>query len=405
MAHSEAIGYFTRALELLRQLPDDVDRDRNELDLQMALGQSFYVARGPGVQEREPVLVRARELSEQLGDNTRLMAALLAMAHFHSSRRESQEAQELAERVIVLAQTADAPAMLAGAHSILGLVLNATGRLDSAREHLQSALELFGGEAPSVPLGHSASVVLALVLFLLGYPTTALGRAYEFLASARRLSDPLFIAYALFSEGALHALVGDSRTTMERGEELLSTATEHGFVLFQAQAGFLRGWALAGLGRTEEGIAEIRRTISLQPRSEPTTIPYFCPLAEAYGKSGHPEQGLAAMAEGLARVEMGGERFAEAELHRVKGELLLLCEPRDEAEAERCFRTAIEIARRQQARFWELRATTSLARLLRKQGNRDEARKMLAEIYNWFTEGFDTLDLKDAKALLEELAQ
>jgi predicted ATPase len=332
------------------------------------------------------------------------MEALLALAHFHSGRRESREAQELAERVIVLAQAAGAPAMLAGAHAVLGLVLNALGQFDGAREHLERALELFGGEVPYGPLGRSASVVLSLVLFLLGYPTTALGKAREFLASARRLSDPYLIAYALFSDATLHTLFGDSHIAMERGEELLSTATEHSFGMFQLQSGFVRGWALAGLGRTEESIIEISRTISLQPRGEPRTIPYFCPLAQAYGKNGHPEQGLAAVAEGLTRVELSGERFAEAELHRVKGELLLMREPRDEAQAERCFRTAIDIARRQKGRFWELRATTSLARFLCKQGNRDDARQMLAEIYGWFTEGFDSSDLKDAKALLAELA-
>jgi predicted ATPase len=404
MAHSEAVGYFTKALELLKQLPEGADRDRNELDLQTALAQSLYVARGPAAQEREPALVRARELCEQLGDSARLMEALLAMAHFHSGRRESQKAQALAERVIVLAQAAGAPAMLGGAHAVLGLVLNGLGQFDGAQEHLQRALELFGGEAPYGPLGRSAFVVLSLVLFLLGYPTTALGKAREFLASARRLSDHYLIAYALFSDATLHALFGDSRTAMERGEELLSTATEHGFVMFQLQSGFVRGWALAGLGRTKEGITEILGAISVQPRSAPRTIPYFCPLAQAYGNSGHPEEGLAAVAEGLARVELSGERFAEAELHRVKGELLLMCEPRDEDGAERCFRTAIDIARSQKARFWELRATTSLARFLCKQGNRDDARQMLAEIYGWFTEGFDSSDLKDAKALLAELA-
>jgi predicted ATPase len=184
---------------------------------------------------------------------------------------------------------------------------------------------------------------------------------------------------------------------------VLSIATQHEVPFYQARATFCRGWAMAAAGQGKEGIHEMQRSLSAFA-SGGALVPLFrAMLAESLGRNGHPEEGLSTVAEGLGQVETG-ERMAEAGLYRVKGELLLMNDPSDEVGAEHEFRIAIAIAQRQQARFWELRATTSLARLLKKQGKTDEARGMLAEIYNWFTEGFDTADLKDAKALLDELS-
>jgi predicted ATPase len=179
-------------------------------------------------------------------------------------------------------------------------------------------------------------------------------------------------------------------------------ATEHGMSFYAAHAAFFRGWVLADEGRGQEALAEMSLALPVLEGTAATTALY-ARLGDSYRKNGRPEEGLATVATALRESERSGERTAEPELYKVKGELLLMRDPPDEAEAERCFRTAIDIARRQQARFFELRATTSLARLLQRQGKTDEARKMLADIYGWFTEGFDTADLKDAKALLEEL--
>jgi len=172
--------------------------------------------------------------------------------------------------------------------------------------------------------------------------------------------------------------------------------------LHVAAATMFRGWALADEGRGQEGLAEMSRILPAV-ESFAATSWLYAHLADSYRKNGRPEEGLTTVATGLRETERGGERAAEPELYKVEGELLLMRDPPDEAEAERCFHTAIDIARRQQARFFELRATTSLARLLKRQGKAGEARAMLAEIYNWFTEGFEFADLKDAKALLEEL--
>jgi len=410
MAHSEAGGYFTRALELLPRLPEGTARDCQELDLQMALNLSLYFAiglRGPG---RELALVRARELSEQLGDNDRLMEALLALAQFRSNPRDFELARELVERVLAMAQQANALPMLAGAHVALGVVRYNTGQFPAAREHLERAVEIFGA-GPSLNyrtylLGaaQAAPNILVSALVILGYPLTALGRAHELLTAARRSSDPYSIANALVSDVVHHILLRDTRMVAERADEMRSIATEHGMAFPLFLATFERGWAMAAAGRGEEGFAEMRRSVSDPMFAESSVTPLLLiTLAESCGKNGRVDEGLDLVAKGLATAEQTGQRVGEAELHRLRGDLLMIKDLGKVAEAERCLRTAIHVARRQDARFFELRATVSLARLLKRQGSRAEARTMLAEIYGWFTEGFDTADLKDAKALLDEL--
>jgi len=404
-AHSEAVGYFKRALGLLKNLPDSAERDRQEFDLQMALDWSLLIL-NQGDPEREPILIRARELSEQLGDVERV-DALLQLAGLRYFRREYGVARELAQRVLGLAEPAKATAMIAGAHNLLGGITYFLGQLEAAREHVELAVALFGpgpfrnfGEAQ---YAQSATTVLSTTLLLLGYPVAALRKTRESLDTMRRLSDPAFVVGALFREAINHVFLCDSRTALERAEELLLIATEHGMRFYAANAAFFRGWALADKGRGQEGLAEMSRAL---PALEGlvATPTFYALLADSYRKNGRLEEGLTTVASALRETERGGERNFLTEIYRVKGELLLTRDPPDEAEAERCFRTAIDVARRQKARFYELRATTSLARLLNRQGKRDEARAMLSEIYGWFTEGFDTADLKDAKALLDELA-
>jgi len=209
------------------------------------------------------------------------------------------------------------------------------------------------------------------------------------------------MASNLLGGAILHWMLRESRSVQKRAEELLSIASEHGMSYHATYAAFYRGWALADQGRAQEGIAEMLRNI---PRFGGGLIAGPSELAESFGKNGRPEEGLAAVAQALREAERIGGTIALPQLYRIQGELILMRNPSDEAQAERCFQTAIDIARRQKARWYELRATTSLARLLKSQGNIEEARQMLAEIYSWFTEGFEFADLKDAKALLDELA-
>jgi len=221
---------------------------------------------------------------------------------------------------------------------------------------------------------------------------------------AQRSSAPYVLANAS-NFAAIHNLVGgDGLAAQKCAEEATALIDAFGFQSLLPSATTYHGAALIAQGRYEEGIAGMRRGISAwragggTPHAYPLSL-----LASGLGKVGRPQEGLQVLEEGLASVARTGQRFANPPLHHVKGELLLAQNPSDGAKAELCFRKAIEIGRRQSARSMELRATTSLARLLNKQGNRDEARAMLADIYGWFTEGFDTADLKDAKALLEEL--
>ena len=334
------------------------------------------------------------------------MEALMPLALFRFVRREYAVARGLAQRLLGLAERAKATPMVAGAHYLLGHIPSYLGELETAREHLEVAIGLFGpgpfrnfGEAQYV---QAATIGHTTTLLYLGYPAAALKESREALDAMRRLADLGSLARALLRETLIHVFLRDSRTALERAEELLVLANEHAMAFHVTNATFFRGWAIAEQGRGQEGLAEMSRALQLLEGFGGTTTMYGR-LADTYCKSGRLEEGLATVATALSETERSGERTAETELHRVKGELLLICDPPDEAEAERCLRTAIDFARRQKARFFELRATTSLARLLKRQGKIDEARAMLSGIYKWFTEGFDTADLKDAKALLDEL--
>jgi predicted ATPase len=231
-----------------------------------------------------------------------------------------------------------------------------------------------------------------------------LKQSQEVLALARGLGHPFSLADVLYYAGCMVSeMRRDAQALKDNAEELARLADEK--VPVWSGAGiFSRGEALAMLGQVQEGMAQMREGIA---GLQSIGVRFYssgrlCSLAGAQAKAGHPEEGLITLAEALALVEQTGERYWEAELYRLKGELLLA--QGDDTEAEASFRRAIEVAQRQQAKSWELRATVSLARLWQEQGRIDEARRMLAEVYGWFTEGFDTPDLQEAKALLEELA-
>jgi predicted ATPase len=275
--------------------------------------------------------------------------------------------------------------------------------LVSAKEHQEKALAVLDLRHPlpeKLEAGRlDALSFLYFCLWQLGYPDRAWAISREMLEVAQRSSDPNVLAQV-----AVHNLVRGDGTAAQKYAQEAMALTERGLVSFSAFAATVIGAALIAQGRYEEGIAGMRRGISTIRASGATPNTWnLCFLASGLGRIGRPQEGLQVMEEGFASAAKTGEQISSPLLHHVKGELLLVQEPSDIAEAEQCFRRAIEIARRQSARSAELSATTSLARLLAKQGRRDEARTMLAEIYGWFTEGFDTADLKDAKALLDEL--
>ncbi len=271
----------------------------------------------------------------------------------------------------------------------------------------QEALILQYGHATGILCLHYARVALQV----LGYPDQALARSRQGLALAEALSHPFSLASELTANAFFYQLRREGRTAQVRAESAIDLGAEHGFEpLLGAHATAVRGWALAQQGQAEMGVAHIRHALDVSQTLGYCLVmrPYHLGLlAEALGNTGRAQEGLAVLAEALATAHQTGEHWYDAELYRLKGGLTLeALEPGASAsnsESEACFQAAIAIARRQEAKLFELRAVMSLARLLLRQGKRAEARTQLAEVYGWFTEGFDTQDLQDARALLETL--
>jgi predicted ATPase len=322
-------------------------------------------------------------------------------------------ARELVEQLLGLAERLQDPELLAHAHFAMGDTLLWFGELEPARRHIGQALALddpLWNHPAGSRFGFNCAALscffLGRVLWHLGYPDQGLSCSNQAVAIAEAASHAWSQAGALSWLAALHQLRGDGEQTREAADAALAVANEQAIVFFDAHAMVLRGWALVKAGEQEEGIAELRKGLAAyRATGAAVESPHWLALfAEACRDIGQIDEGLRIVEEALVYVARTGVVYHEAELHRLGGELRLACDPAATPAAEACFRRAIEIARAQQAKSWELRAATSLARLLRDQSQQAEARDLLAPVYGWFTEGFDTLDLKEAKALLEELA-
>jgi predicted ATPase len=443
-AHVEAISLLTKGLELLKTLPDTLDRTQQELSLQVALGVSLLMIKGQSAPDVGATYARARELCQQLGNSPQVFPILFGLYRFYLARGEHQTALELADQLLPLAQQTQDLALLLGARYALASTLFYRGEFAFAREQFEQGITLYDSQyhrSLALHYGHDLGVSLlcfgAWTLWHLGYPDQALKTIQEALTLARELGHPFSLAYALTWAAFIPLLRREGQVAQARAEALSTLANEQGFAFLLTAGTINRGWALAEQGRAEEGIVHIQQGLTAaRAMGARSVIPYFLSsLAEAYGKVGQVEEGLTVLAEALDLVNATGERFYEAELYRLKGELtvqqfnvqgskfkveksprskvqspkLKNTDPRPptpdpQGEAEACFLKAIEIARHQQAKSLELRAATSLARLWQQQGKKEEAHEMLAAIYGWFTEGFDTKDLQEAKTLLEELS-
>jgi class 3 adenylate cyclase/predicted ATPase len=413
-AYADAISSLSAAIDLLQLLPDSPERIQREVLLELEAGPALLAVKGYAAPETGWAYTRARELCEQLGDPPGLFSALYGLWVHHLLRGELPRAYELAERLLRLAQEEHNPALLGQAQHALGSTSYWMGRFVPAIEHLQKATSLYDPEG-KLPLmiqygGADAWVrclsYQAMALWQLGYPDQALKRGKDTLALARRLSHPFSLAFAGWCFGVMWQLRREASAALKHAESMIALSAEHGFTDQLAWATGLRGWAMTEHGRNEGGIAQIQEGLALsRARGAELWRPHgLCMLADACRETGRLDEGLGALTEALAAADEYENHHCEAEIHRLKGELLLKQNDSNATEAQSCIQRAIEIARKQSAKSWELRATMSLARLLEKQGKRDEARAMLEEIYGWFTEGFDTADLKDAKALLDELS-
>jgi class 3 adenylate cyclase/predicted ATPase len=414
-ANTEAISHLTTALELLKTLPETSRRAPQELALLLALGSPLRASKGFAAPEVEMVYARAQDLCEQLGDIPQRFSALRGLWGIYFARGQSLRTQELAAQLLHVAEHAQDPTLLPEAHHVMGMASFALGELTSARAHLEQGIALHDlHRQPSLSFlypmdpGADCRSWLSEILWCLGYPDQALKQSQEALSRAYELPHRLTLAGVLSHAGALHRLRGELQLTQQHAEMLRTLATEQGFSFYLGLNTILQGWIIAEQGKTEEGVAHLRQGMAALEATGGGTLssPFPVLLAEAYNKVGQAEEGLSVVAEVLAEVHQDQSRH-ESELYRLKGTLTLQSKvpsPKSQVEeAEACFLKAIEIARRQSAKSLELRAVMSLSRLWQSLGKQDEARQLLAEIYNWFTEGFDTKDLQEAKALLAEL--
>jgi len=409
-AHIEAIRHLTKGFQLLHTLPETRERAQQELALQMAMGASMLATSGLATSETGQAYSRARELCHQLGESSQLFRALMGLRFFYTALGELQTARELGEQLLRLAQSAGDAELLVEAHYALAVPLHFLGDFVSAREHLEQTIALYDpwrhpdhAVRYGLDPGVAARSLVAWLLWELGYPDRALKKTRAALSMARESSHPFTLAYALLLSSTILLWRRDSRAVIELTDDLIPLCREQGFSSMLTSGTLVRDGALIAQGKEEEIAIKPWEAAWLRVTGSQSYVTgHLARSVDAYVKTGDIDAGMHLLAEALARVESTDERYCEAELHRLKGELL---GTRDrDAQAEQSFRTAIRVAQGQGAKSFQLRATTSLARLLAKQGRRDEARTMLADIYGWFTEGFDTADLKEAKALLDELS-
>ncbi len=399
-------------------LPDTQERARHELALHLALGTSLSVTKGWPAPEVGKAYSRAQYLCQQVGETAQLFPVLWGLWHFHAVRGEPQTARELGAQLLTLAQQHQEPAYFLAAHFMLGGALTQLGALEPALTHWEQTFALydrqqhhaltylFGADPGVFSLAYASHT-----LWLRGYPDQALMRSRQALELAQDLSHPFSLALAHCYAAMLHQFRREPRHVQQQAEAAMSLCTEQGFTYYLAWATILQGWALTAqsadrthgdaMAQVHQGFADLLATGAGIREAY-----YRALLAEATSPTGKSEAGQQLLAEAFAAVQRTEERYWEAELYRWQGELLGQEAERPQWEgAEAHFLRALEVARSQQAKSLELRAAMSLGRLWQEQGKRDDARALLVPVYHWFTEGFDTADLLEAKALLDALIQ
>lgn len=411
-AHVEAADHYARAIDLAER--EEINTEELA-HLYVSLGGQLMVTKGDGALEVGRAFGRALELYGPTGDSPRRFAALRGSAMYHKFRGELTTARKLSEEMLALAHVLDDPVLIVEACYALGSLffysgdyVQAQGYLEQGINHYdrqqhRSLIRLYGQDPGVANLCYAS-----IALWLLGYPDRALNLSTEALTLAQELAHPYSLAMAYNWRGWLHTYRREMQEVLERTEATINLSMKHNFAIFLGVGKLLRGWALAGKGDFEEGISQMEKgqaTTALATGSEDERVEFVALLADSYGKAGHPERGQVVLSKALAYAEESSYLFwGQPEVYRLKGELLLLCRGQAaNAEAEGYFQQAIDVARRQGARSLELRAVVSLSRLWQSSGKKEEARQILAETYGWFTEGFETLDLVEAKALLERL--
>jgi class 3 adenylate cyclase/tetratricopeptide (TPR) repeat protein len=411
-ANAEAITQLSKGLELVKSLPATSERLMEEVKLQIALLTPLIATKGYTAPEVEKACNRALQQCQQLGEAPQLFTVLGGLNSIYYNRGELEISLELARRMLRLAESRGDPVLLLWGHYALGFTLASQGAFKAARGHLEQSIALYdarkGGTYGFVQdPGPTALALLSHVVHSLGYPDQALKKMQQAVALARSLSHPFTLAWVLGLAGELNWIRGEKSAARGLWEERVALSTQQGFKHLLTSASLSLGFALAEQGRGRDELAKMHNALHSMTEALAfgDKLRGLGLLALAQGKVGQADQGLAKIDEALALAKKTKKSGHEGDLYRVKGQLLLMKDARGLRKAQQSFSTAIRIARDQKAKSDELTAVIHFARLLASNGRRERARAMLAEIYGWFTEGFDTADLKDAKALLEELGK
>jgi predicted ATPase/energy-coupling factor transporter ATP-binding protein EcfA2 len=412
-AYMEAISHLRTGLALLQTFPETLGRVQREVDIYIALGISLATTHGYTASEVEQSYARARQLCQRLEDPQRLSSVLRGLWRYYLIRAEHQTAHELGEQLFSLAQQVQDATMLMAAHQVLGTTLFFMGAVAAAHTHFTQGITHYHAQQhPSFAFlqGVDDGVLClsrgAWTLWYLGYPEQGLRQSQAAVTLAQQAAHPYSRTSVLCWAAVFHQFRRERLATQESAAAAMRLAREQGFPFWLTLGLLLHGWVLVHQGQVEEGIEQMTQGCQAFRATGAETFQAYAwiLLAEAQGTIGEPETGLTVLVEALIGMDKTGARWYEAELYRLKGTLLLQLSSDNQAEAETCWQHAIRIAQSQQAKSLELRTATSLARLWQYQGKRQEAHDLLAPVYNWFTEGFDTADLQDAKALLDELA-
>ena len=410
-AAAEAIDQLCRGLEILRSLPEGAERDSRELDLQVALGSASLAGKGWGSREMGRAYTRAYELCQAVDDVRQRGLTLHGLFAFRENRAQLYDALELAQELLRLGQTQEDLAVELLGHRAMGQVQLFLARFGAALPHLEEAILNYDPLKHSFPthVPTDSRVIsrsfIAWALLYLGHLDRALVEAEQALTEAREVGQRHGLAFGLHANCLFHQVRRNRALVEDRSSALVALSAERGYPHLHATGTFFHGWARAASGKREEGIAEMHRGLAAkQAGGAEIKVPYYLGvLGTAYVRGRRPVEALPLLTDAFDRVGETGERWFEAELHRRKGEVVLCLSEADRAEAEGCFRKAMAVAQAQGAKLWEIRAATSLARLWAERGERTQARDLLAPVYGWFTEGFETQDMKQAKALLDEL--
>jgi predicted ATPase len=407
---AEAIAQLTKGLELLTSLPDSASRQRQELELRIALGRALIVAHGYAAPAVGETYTRARALCEQLGRPPEIVPVLYGQFVYYHTKGPLRLARTLAADLLQRGEDGADAVMTVMGHRASGVSCFYLGEFLASRAHMEQALARFDPVHRAFYLSLSAQDALVTLFFYLsrdlcclGYLDQARFRSETAVEEARKLGHAFSLADALYGACFIDWATGSREELLARTDAFIAVSDEHDIRWHRAVGTVFRAWAVAGSGQTGEGIALLKAGVAAyRTTGSVTLVPYYLTLlAEVEGMAKELDEGLGHLADAERLMADTEARWAEAELYRVRGELLRASH--DPAGAERSFSQAIGIAQQQSAKFWELRAATSLARLWREQGKHDAARDLLTPIYGWFTEGFDTPVLKEAKTLLDDL--